>query len=62
MCLQHLAWFMWPCYVYSVEEWGRFSITFSGDKVPLRENAFLITNHITAVDWQLIMSFAKVGI
>jgi 1-acyl-sn-glycerol-3-phosphate acyltransferase len=41
-----------------MEKYGRSKYNFYGDKIPMRENAFLISNHLTILDWAFLFSVA----
>lgn len=41
-----------------VERWGRAKYHFYGDKIPMRENAFVTMNHMTLLDWAFLFSIA----
>lgn len=41
-----------------VERWGRAKYHFYGEKIPMRENAFVTMNHMTLLDWAFLFSIA----
>jgi len=41
-----------------VETWGRWNYVVSGDKIPLEEDAIIISNHRWIIDWLMIMTLA----
>lgn len=45
-----LADLMWRLFVVLLESWGRSTAHFSGDLVPHRESAVIISNHNTIID------------
>lgn len=49
----------WGQLVSTLEGFGGISFRFTGDKVPLRENALVIANHNCYLDWLILFSLAK---
>ena len=41
----------WWWMAMAFEKWGRSKCRYYGDKIPMRENAFLSSNHMTFLDW-----------
>ena len=41
-----------------IEKYGGSHYHFYGDKIPMRENAFLISNHLTLFDWAFLFPIA----
>lgn len=48
----------WWLFAVVVEKWGRSRCHYYGDKIPMRENAFMSSNHITFMDWAFLFTIA----
>jgi len=53
-----IADWLWWMMGTGIEKYGRSKYHFYGDKIPMRENAFLISNHLTILDWAFLFSVA----
>lgn len=53
-----LAWKLLSHLQPFLENKGKIDIKWYGDKVPVRERAFVVSNHISLVDW-LVVRFPK---
>jgi len=51
-------WTWWILGGKGIEQWGRSTYHFSGDQIPMRENAFAVMNHLTFLDWAFLFSVA----
>jgi 1-acyl-sn-glycerol-3-phosphate acyltransferase len=60
-----MADYYWKYTVYLAERWAGVKISFYGEDVPLRENAFVISNHRWGVDfivyWMLAARKGRLG-
>ena len=54
--IAHAYYFMFPC---AMELWGQVHPIYSGDDIPMRENAIVISNHRNYLDWLVIFSLAE---
>ncbi len=51
-----LAWQLLAQLSPFLEKYGKLDIKWYGEKVPVRESAFVISNHVSLVDWLVIFS------
>jgi len=56
--IQNLADFYWGVLTRWVEHWGRVKVEIAGDKLPVRENVFIVANHRWLIDWLMIFCLA----
>lgn len=54
-----IAYLIWGWWAYSIEHIAGLKVTFSGDPLPDRENAIVISNHQSMADVVVIMCLAK---
>jgi 1-acyl-sn-glycerol-3-phosphate acyltransferase len=54
-----IAWLIWGWWAYSIEHIAGMKLTRSGDRLPDRENAIVISNHQSMADVIVIMALAK---
>lgn len=48
--------YMWWFYIYLLETWGNCTPNFYGEDIPYRENAVVVSNHNTIIDWAFFFS------
>jgi len=48
----------WHYLTAFIEVWGRWKIVFSGDRLPVNEDAIIIANHRWFLDWLMIFQLA----
>ena len=50
---------IWGVWVFGIEKLMGLEVEFSGDKIPANENAIVISNHVSDVDWIPALTLAK---
>jgi 1-acyl-sn-glycerol-3-phosphate acyltransferase len=57
----YIADWYWPVMDWLVEDYGGSRLYFSGDDVPPRESAMILSNHLVGIDWLMMpIPFAMV--